>query len=144
MPQADNIEIGRRMRSRRKELKMTLYEVATQAGVAASTVQRYETGKFDRIKIPVIEAIASVLKVNPEWLSLHTDDPIDYDDGDLIAEIPLSYIEACDGDVAQAYAMQQAVYEENTSRIGRPYNPTHRILSWGVFPPGCPYTPNKT
>lgn len=76
-------EIGRRIELRRKELGLTLTDVASGVGVAASTIQRYEKGRFDKIKMPVIEAIAVALHVNPEWLIGTTTDPVGYDDGDL-------------------------------------------------------------
>ena len=41
-----------------------------------------------------------------------TDDKIDYHDPDLIASIPLSYIEGCNGNIKQAYQVMQAVDED--------------------------------
>lgn len=64
----DAIDIGKRIEARRHELGLTLAEIASQIGVATSTIQRYEAGEILRIKIPVIFAIASVLKVTPQWL----------------------------------------------------------------------------
>lgn len=68
-------EIGQRIEQRRKELNLTLSEVANSIGVAESTVQRYEKGRIANIKLPVIEAIANSLEVNPAWLVYKTDDP---------------------------------------------------------------------
>ena len=64
----NNIEIGQRITSRRKELDLTLADVAMELGVAKSTILRYERGDFDKIKLPMIESIARAIKVNPEWL----------------------------------------------------------------------------
>ena len=69
--------IGQRIEQRRKELGLTLQEVSSKVGVTASTIQRYEKGRFDKIKLPVIEAIAEALNVNPEWLTGHTDAPME-------------------------------------------------------------------
>ena len=63
-----NKAIGERIEGRRKELGLTLDFVAQEIGVAKSTVQRYEKGTIDKIKLPVIEAIARVLKANPAWI----------------------------------------------------------------------------
>lgn len=63
-----NIDIGKRIESVREEQHYSLDEVASRIGVAASTVQRYEKGKIATIKLPVIEAIAKCLGVNPAWL----------------------------------------------------------------------------
>ena len=41
-----------------------------------------------------------------------TDDPTNYDDPDLIASIPLSYMEACDGDAEKAFKMMEAAHED--------------------------------
>lgn len=60
--------IGQRIRERRKELKWTLDQVCEKVGVHKSTIHRYEMGKIQEIKIPVIEAIAEVLEVNYDWL----------------------------------------------------------------------------
>ena len=103
--------IGQRIEQRRKELGLTLQEVSLEVGVAASTIQRYEKGRFEKIKLPVIEAIAEALSVNPAWITGHTDDPTDYSDPGLIASIPLSYLEACNGDVKKAFKAMQAVYD---------------------------------
>lgn len=105
--------MGQRIEQRRKELGFTLQDVSAEVGVAASTIQRYEKGRFDKIKLPVIEAIAAALNVNPAWITGHTDDPTDYDDPELLASIPLSYMELCDGDAKAAYKAMQAVDEEN-------------------------------
>ena len=86
----NHVEIGSKIESRRKELELTLADVANEVGVAASTIQRYEKGHFDKIKMPVIEAIAEALQVNPDWLLGYTDDPYDYDSDpdNLFASIP--------------------------------------------------------
>ena len=64
----ENIEIGKRIKYARSLSDMTLDDIAQKVGVAKSTVQRYENGKIDKIKLPVIESIASALNVNPAWL----------------------------------------------------------------------------
>lgn len=71
-----NPVVGERMRTRRKELGMTLDDISMEIGVARSTVQRYETGAIEKLKLPVIEAIARVLRVTPEWLVGKTDEPL--------------------------------------------------------------------
>lgn len=70
-----NVEIGIRIAERRMQLGLTMDDVAQRIGVAKSTVQRYEKGQIRKIKLPVIESIASALSVNPDWLIGNTDDP---------------------------------------------------------------------
>lgn len=68
-----NIVLGSRIKARRKELDLTLQNIADEIGVAKSTIQRYENGNIETIKLPVVEAIARVLKVNPSYLLGKTD-----------------------------------------------------------------------
>ena len=70
-----NEEIGKRIEERRRELDYTLDFIADKIGVAKSTIQRYEKGQIKKIKLPVIESIAGVLRVNPNWIIGNTDDP---------------------------------------------------------------------
>lgn len=69
-----NPEIGKRIEFRRKQLNLTLDDVASEIGVAKSTIQRYEKGAIEKVKLPVIEAIARVLDVDPAWICCKTDD----------------------------------------------------------------------
>ena len=71
------------MQRRREELGLTLDDIALEIGVARSTIQRYEKGTIEKLKLPVIEAIANVLQVDPAWLVGKTDDP-------RVASVPLS------------------------------------------------------
>lgn len=64
----NNELIGERIQARRKELGYTLDDVARGIGVAKSTIQRYEKGTIEKIKLPVIEAIARSLDVDPAWI----------------------------------------------------------------------------
>lgn len=110
--------IGQRIETRRKELNLTLSDVASAVGVAASTIQRYEKGQFEKIKKPVIDAISHSLYVNPEWLLCRTDDPIDYDGPSFGSDIPGSYLEACDGDARRAYKMMLAAHDDAEKENG--------------------------
>lgn len=66
---ADNIIIGNRIKQAREDKGFTQEELGRALGLNKSTVQRYETAKIEKIKLPVIEAMAQILNVNPEWLS---------------------------------------------------------------------------
>lgn len=65
--------VGERIEQRRKQLGLTLDDIAQELGVAKSTIQRYEKGTIDRVKLPIIEAIARVIEVNPAWICGKTD-----------------------------------------------------------------------
>ena len=60
-PVEKNMQTGKRIQARREELGLNLGDIAQKVGVAVSTIQRYEKGKIEKIKLPVIEAIAKAL-----------------------------------------------------------------------------------
>jgi repressor LexA len=64
----DSHLIGKRISIARTEKGITAKELADAISVAASTISRYEKGEIVKVKMPVIEAIARVLNVNPMWL----------------------------------------------------------------------------
>ncbi len=70
-----NVEIGARISSARELRCLTLDDVASSVGVAKSTIQRYEKGTIEKLKLPVLQSIAVALDVNPNWLVGNTDDP---------------------------------------------------------------------
>lgn len=71
----DREKLGQRLKYARDDVRhMSLQDVADASGVARSTVQRYEAGKIQKIKLPVIESFARVLNVNPDWLACKSDD----------------------------------------------------------------------
>lgn len=63
-----NYEIGQRIEQCRKERGLTLGDIADELGVARSTIQRYEKGSIEKLKMPILQSIANVLRVNPSWL----------------------------------------------------------------------------
>lgn len=73
-----NKEIGRRIKTKRIEQGLTLKELGEKVGVASSTILRYENGKINNIKLPVIESIANALNVDPAWLILKSENPKPY------------------------------------------------------------------
>ncbi len=72
---SSTLEIGQRIKQAREEKDLTLEQLGQQLGMNKSTIQRYEAGKVSKIKLPVLESIAKVLCVNPEWLALKSDNP---------------------------------------------------------------------
>ena len=77
---ADKAIIGTRIKMIREEKGLTQEELAKTLGLNKSTIQRYETAKIEKIKLPVIDAIAQKLDVNPEWLSDKTNIRLTYSD----------------------------------------------------------------
>lgn len=73
-------QIGARIKTRREYLHLTQIEVAKKVGINKGTLSRYENGRIERPKLPVIESIASALSVRPDWLLGIVDDPTPYTD----------------------------------------------------------------
>ncbi|MBQ3567171.1 MAG: helix-turn-helix domain-containing protein, partial [Oscillospiraceae bacterium] len=71
---ADIIQIGKRIETARTDLNLTQEELAVKLGLNKSTIQRYEAGKIQKIKLPVLESMARILKVSPDWLSDKTEE----------------------------------------------------------------------
>lgn len=67
------IKIGTRIKKCREEAGLTQEELGTALGLNKSTIQRYETGKVEKIKRPVLEAIAAELRVDFGYLALEKD-----------------------------------------------------------------------
>ena len=106
------MDLADKVRKRRIELGLSQEELAFEMGYKSRTsINKIEGGRPVTQKI--IYRLAQALNVSPAYLMGWTDDPINYDDGDLIASIPLSYLELCDGDVRKAYALQQAAWEDS-------------------------------
>lgn len=64
----DNVEICELMKQRRKDLGLTLDEVAQSVGVNQSTVSRWESGQIEEMKRGKIEKLADTLEINPALL----------------------------------------------------------------------------
>lgn len=60
--------LAKRIKLKREELGYTQEDLAKSLGMNKSTIQRYENGNIKKIKLPVVDAIAQTLKVNPSWL----------------------------------------------------------------------------
>ena len=105
--------------------------MADKVGVQNSTILRYEKGAIAKIKLPVIEAIASALHVNPDWLMGEADNP------DLIASTPISCtdqrIEALEKRIA---ALELALKNgkddvELYALVRKPYQPRPSLVKVG-------------
>lgn len=59
---------GTRLRRRRLELGLTLEQVADAVGVSKSTVQKWESGVIEDMRLNKAAALAKILKVSPLWI----------------------------------------------------------------------------
>lgn len=64
-------KVGKRLREAREENNITLEEAGKTVDVHKSTVLRWENGETEKIKLPILETLAKLYKVNPLWLMGH-------------------------------------------------------------------------
>ena len=62
------MNIGQRIKSRRKELKMSADELGKRLGKDRSTIYRYENGDIENLPIDILEPIADALDTTPQYL----------------------------------------------------------------------------
>ena len=61
------MNIGERIKNRRKELKLSADFVAKELGVDRSTVYRYESQDIEKFPLQIIEPLAKILRVSPAY-----------------------------------------------------------------------------
>ena len=62
------MNIYERLRERRKELGLTMLEVANKTGVSEATISRWESGDIANMRRNKIVALAKALKVHPSFI----------------------------------------------------------------------------
>ena len=62
------MSIGQRIRTKRKEMGMSVDELAARLGKDRSTVYRYEKGDIENLPLDVLEPIANALDTTPAAL----------------------------------------------------------------------------
>jgi len=63
-----SMSIGKRIRERRKELGLTVDEVAEKLGKNRATIYRYESDEIENMPITVLEPLAKILNTTPSYL----------------------------------------------------------------------------
>ena len=62
------MNIGERIKARRKELKMSADKLAEKIGKDRSTIFRYEKGDIENLPLDILEPIALALNTTPQYL----------------------------------------------------------------------------
>ena len=62
------MNVGHRMKQRRKELKLSADVVAEKIGVNRSTVFRYEKGDIEKLPLEILEPLSEILRTTPQYL----------------------------------------------------------------------------
>ena len=102
---------GSRIRKKRLEAGLSVDDLAKKLNKNRATVYRYENGDIENFPISVIGPLADALDTTPAYLMGW----VDLDDGDLLATIPLAYMDAADGDMEKALQFMKAVDEDARS-----------------------------
>lgn len=98
-------------------------EIGFSKGSASYWRKQRAQGKDAKPDAKTAISIANYFGVSVDYLLGRSDDPIDYEsDGDALAEIPLTYVEAAGGDMKKARAIMLAAERdanrENALRTG--------------------------
>lgn len=62
------MNIGERIKKRRKELRMSADQLAEILGKNRSTIFRYEKGEIENLPLDILEPIAAALHTTPQYL----------------------------------------------------------------------------
>jgi transcriptional regulator with XRE-family HTH domain len=60
--------IGKRIKQRRKELKMSADELAKRLGKNRATIYRYEDGFIENLPLDILEPLSAALLTTPQYL----------------------------------------------------------------------------
>lgn len=108
---------GERIKALRKKQGMSAEKLAALCDVSPATIYRYEKGDIENMKTDKLTPIAAALHTTSAYLMGWADDPTDFEDGALAAEIPKAYLDHFNGDVEKAYRAMRAAWgdalEEN-------------------------------
>ena len=77
------------IKTRRKELGITLEEIGNYVGVSKATVQRWETGSISNMRRDRIKKLSEILQVNAEMLLAAEDGMTDVAETASLAKIPV-------------------------------------------------------
>jgi transcriptional regulator with XRE-family HTH domain len=103
------MDVSENIKRAREKSDLSYSELSKLTGIAKSTLQRYETGTTVKIPLDAVEKIAEVLSISPAYLMGWTDDPINYDDPGLVADLSGPVLDYFDGNVKKALEFQKAV-----------------------------------
>lgn len=110
------MDIGKRMKSRRKQLGYSAEKVASEMGLSPATIYRYEKGDIKKMPGNLLEPLAELLNTTPAYLMGWDDDPENYETAEEINNLPLELLKFYNGnteDAVKAYrAIERDRYEE--------------------------------
>lgn len=115
-----------------EEKGITPTKASTEIGFSKGSVsywkKKYMQGEDAKPDSYTAAKIADYFGVSIDYLLGRTDDPIDYDtNGDVLAEIPLTYVEAAGGDMKKARAIMLAADRDEQRETQRRSSILHRF-----------------
>lgn len=91
----EEFDVREIMKARRKELRMTMQQLADAAGTTKATISRLESGKIDKFDSDKLAKIAQALKCSPLYLLAQCDTPYPEDaEDDFANRLYTSYMDA--------------------------------------------------
>lgn len=107
--------VGKRIKSRRIALGLSVDEVAAKLNKNRATVYRYESSEIENLPTTVLEPLADILQTTPAYLMGWEDDPIDYDNY-------VGYIHPhFNGDARKQIAFEKAVDESAQQELAEEF-----------------------
>lgn len=85
------MNVGQRIKQRRKQLNMSAEELAAKIGRSPATMYRYEKGEIDKMDSSILLPIADALLTTPAYLMGWSDESSDYSS---LSELELRFIAA--------------------------------------------------
>lgn len=84
----DYLEIGSKIKQKRKALNLTQLQLAERVGLTESSISRYESGKIATMPTSTVNKICKELHIEPsELLGLTSENSFEYDLKDILSSI---------------------------------------------------------
>lgn len=103
------MNIGSRMKERRKALGYSAEKIAAELDLSPATIYRYEKGDIRKMPGSLLEPLASILLTTPAYLMGWDDDPEDYERAEELNYLPLDLLDHFGGDTRAAVKAYRAV-----------------------------------
>lgn len=77
------MNIGQRIKQRRKHLRLSADELASKIGKNRATIFRYENGDIENLPLDILEPIAEALETTPQYLMGWDEEKIEQKNDDI-------------------------------------------------------------
>ncbi len=80
------MNIGEKLKIRRKELGLTMLQVAKRTGVSEATISRWESGDIANMRRDKIVSLANALQITPAFIMEESENPANLTEDNPIEE----------------------------------------------------------